>query len=379
MRTKLPNQSVSIFAIMSAMAKEHGAINLAQGFPDFESDVRLLDMVAVKMKAGLNQYAPMPGVSSLREAISDKIAALYGTSIDPETDITITAGATQALFNTFAALVHRGDKVIVLEPAYDSYVPAIQLAGGEVVPIAITGPEYRVPWDEVEAAIDSRTTTLVLTNPHNPLGKVFTLDDIEAIRHIAAKHDIIIISDEVYEHLVFDDRPHLSLLNYPELYQKSVVIFSFGKTFHNTGWKMGYSVAPPEITKELRKVHQFNVFSVNTPIQHALADYMKDPATYQDLPSFFQKKRDVLAQALGSTAFRVLDCEGSYFMLVDYSAISDLPDKKFAEWLTKEHGVASIPLSPFYTKPPNEKVVRLCFAKKEETLLAAVEKLAGIK
>ena len=377
-RSKLPDQAVSIFAVMSGMAREYGAINLSQGFPDFESDPELIELVARKMRDGLNQYAPMPGVSTLRKAIASKIGNLYGLTLDPENEITITAGATQALFNTFLSLGHRGDEVIILEPAYDCYVPGVVLAGGMPKPIPITGPDFQIPWDTIEATFSEKTKLLVLTNPHNPLGKVMKAKDIERLRDLTRKFEFTIISDEVYEHLIFDGHQHLSMLKYPDLYSRSVVIFSFGKTFHNTGWKMGYTVAPETMTREIRKVHQFNVFSVNTPIQHALAEYLTDETRYAGLPEFFQRKRDMMIEGLKNSRFRVLGCEGSYFMLVDYSAISDLDDMAFARWLTVEHGVASIPLSPFYTHPPGEKVVRLCFAKKDETLNDAIERLRSV-
>jgi methionine aminotransferase len=378
MRSKLPDQAISIFAIMSGMAREYDAINLAQGFPDFDSDPELIELVSQKMRAGLNQYAPMPGVKKLRSAIKSKIEKLYGLSVNEDEEVTVTAGATQALFNVFSALVHRGDEVVILEPAYDCYVPSVVLSGGVARPIPIVGPDFDIPWDKIEAAFNNKTRMLVLTNPHNPLGKVMKPNDIERLRALMSKYDFILVSDEVYEHLTYDGHEHLSILKYPELYARTVITYSFGKTFHNTGWKMGYTVAPKAITDEIRKVHQFNVFAVNTPIQHALAEYMIDESKYLSLPEFFQNKRDLMVEVLRDSRFKVLDCEGSYFMLVDYSQISDLDDMDFARWLTIEHGVATIPLSPFYTNAPQDKVVRLCFAKKEETLRAAAEKLRKV-
>lgn len=373
--SKLPNQGLSIFAVMTQMANQYGAINLSQGFPDFPSDPTLIDLVYKHMKEGKNQYAPMQGVPALRQAIADKIKSLYHTEINPDSEITITAGATQALFNTFSAFVSPGDEVIVLDPAYDCYAPAVRLNSGTPVHIPISGPEFKTPWDQIHAAISDKTSVIIFTNPHNPLGKTFKEDDIDQLRQLLKTFKGVIVVDEVYEHLVYDRLPHLSILKYPDIYERCIVTYSFGKTFHNTGWKMGYSVAPPELTKELRKVHQFNVFSVNTPIQHAIAEYMSDASTYLDLPDFFQAKRDLMAEGLANTPFNVLPCEGSYFMLVDYSEVSDLKDTEFAAWLTKEKGVASIPLSPFYLDPPYDKVVRLCFAKSDDTLQNALDKL----
>lgn len=373
--SKLPNQGLSIFAIMSQMAQECEAINLSQGFPDFESDPVLIDLVHKYMRQGKNQYAPMPGLPELRQRISGKVESLYGQKIDWQDEITITSGATQALFNTFNAFVKRGDEVIILDPAYDSYAPAVHLAGGKVRPVAITGPDFRTPWDKIAETINEKTALIVLTNPHNPLGKILTDDDIGLMRKLLEQYNGYFVVDEVYEHLVYDDRPHLSILRYPELYARSVLTYSFGKTFHNTGWKIGYSIAPPQLTKEIRKVHQFNVFSVNTPIQYALAEYMEDEKRYLGLSDFFEEKRDYLSDALSGTALKPLACEGSYFMLVDYSEVSDKDDRSFAEWLTREYGVATIPLSPFYSNPPGDKVVRLCFAKELDTLERAVERL----
>jgi methionine aminotransferase len=315
----------------------------------------------------------------LRRVIAEKIEYLYGTQLDWENEITVTAGATQALFNAFTTFVHPGDEVIILDPAYDCYAPAVALSGGKAIHVPISGPDFRIPWDRVENAISSRTSLIVVTNPHNPLGKIMRKDDIEGMHDLLGKFQGHFLVDEVYEHLTYDNRKHLSIVSYPKLFDRSVVTYSFGKTFHNTGWKMGYSLAPRDLTTELRKVHQFNVFSVNTPIQHALADYMQDRDTYMGLPDFFQEKRDFLVDALKESALKPLPCEGSYFMLADYSAVSQLNDVTFAEWLTKEHGVATIPLSPFYREAPGDKVVRICFAKKLSTLEKAAEKLKNVK
>lgn len=360
------------------MANAHGAINLSQGFPDFESDPALIQLVNQHMLNGHNQYAPMQGLPELRKSIANKIKDLYNQSVDWQSEITITAGATQALFNTFTALVHPGDEVILLDPAYDCYSPSVILAGGHPVHLTIKGPDFRVPWDQIKEKITPRTSLIVLTNPHNPLGKVFHDEDIQEMIGLLDQFKGHFLVDEVYEHLIYDEKRHLSILEQPQLYERSVVTYSFGKTFHNTGWKMGYSVAPQHLTTELRKVHQFNVFSVNTPIQYALAEYMSDASNYLNLPSFFQAKRDLLSSALEASKFNVLHCEGSYFMLVDYSEIGDMEDRVFAEWLTKEHGVATIPLSPFYNKPPGDKVVRICFAKEDETLKRAADRLIKV-
>lgn len=378
-RSKLPQQGLSIFATMSQMASEHNAINLSQGFPDFDSDPRLIELVYKNMRDGNNQYAPMPGLPQLRKAIAEKIYNMYETTVDQDKEITVTAGATQALFNVFSAMVHEGDEVIILDPAYDSYAPAVALAGGRSVHIPITGPDFLLPWDQIEEAISPKTSLIVFTNPHNPLGKIMKEEDISRMRALLSKFQGHFVVDEVYEHLVYDDQPHLSIMKFPDIFSRSILTYSFGKTFHNTGWKVGYCVAPEWLTSEIRKVHQFNVFSVNTPVQYALAEYMKDPSTYLDLPGFFQEKRDHLTEALSASSLRPLTCEGSYFMLVDYSAISDLEDMVFAEWLTKEHGVATIPLSPFYHTPPGDKVVRICFAKELDTLQKAADRLSAVQ
>lgn len=376
--SKLPKVGTTIFTIMSTLANEHKAINLAQGFPDFPCSEKLQDLVHRYMREGMNQYAPMPGVPVLRQKISAKIAGLYSKSVDPDTEITVTAGATQALFCAITAFVRPGDEVIIIEPAYDSYLPAIELCGGIVVPYPLAAPDYRIDWHVLQRMITPRTRLLITNNPHNPTGKIFSATDLEQLEKLLAGTNILHISDEVYEHLTFDGRRHISVLSYPELYRRSILTFSFGKTYHTTGWKMGYVVAPPALTKEFRKVHQFNVFSVHTPTQYALADFLDDPAEYLYLPDFFQRKRDFFLSKMEGSRLRPITCEGTYFQLFDYSEISEEPDTAFAKRLTVEHGVAAIPVSVFYADGRDERVIRLCFAKKEETLAAAAERLKKV-
>ncbi len=374
--SKLPEAGTSIFAVMSALAQQHQAINLAQGFPNFEPPQRLKDLVGQAIQEGYNQYAPMPGLPILREAIANKIRLTYGVHFDPGSEITVTAGATQALFCAIQAVVHPGDEVILLEPAYDSYLPTVLLAGGIPVSIPLKGPEFKVDWDQVRSKVTSRTRLIITNNPHNPLGKVFQSADMAALKDIVLRHDLLLLSDEVYEHLVFDGLPHLSVLADPELYARSMVTFSFGKTFHATGWKTGYVVAPPALTTEFRKVHQFNVFSVHTPSQVALARFMEDEASWSGLDTFYQAKRDHFTRQLEGSAFRVLPCEGTYFGLLDYSGMSDEDDLTFAKRYTERCGVALIPISPFYRTPPAEnRTVRVCFAKTEDVLTEAAEKM----
>lgn len=374
--SKLPDAGTSIFAVMSALAQQHNAINLAQGFPNFEPPQRLKDLVGQAIQEGHNQYAPMPGLPMLREAISNKIQLSYGVRLDPGTEITVTAGATQALFCAIQAVVHPGDEVILLEPAYDCYLPTVLLAGGIPVSVPLRSPDFKVNWDQVRAKVTSRTRLIITNNPHNPLGKVFRAEDMEALKDIVLKNDLLLLSDEVYEHLVFDGLPHLSVLADPELYARSLVTFSFGKTFHATGWKTGYVVAPPALTTEFRKVHQFNVFSVHTPSQVALARFMEDEASWSDLDTFYQAKRDHFTQELQGSPFRVLPCEGTYFGLLDYSGISDEDDLTFAHNYTERCGVALIPISPFYKLPPSDnRTVRVCFAKTEDVLTDAARQM----
>ena len=378
LRSRLPSVGTTIFTVMSKLAADVGAINLSQGFPDFDCDPALIDAVVRHMRAGLNQYAPMPGALALRQAIAAKYARTHGATYDPETEVTITSGATEAIFDAIASIVHPGDEVIVLEPCYDSYVPGIELNGGVPVFVPLQLPDYRIDWSGVEAAITPRTRLLMINSPHNPTGSIVTGDDIAALTAIVRRSGIYVISDEVYEHIIFDGARHESMARHPELAARSFVAGSFGKTFHVTGWKVGYVVAPAALTAELRKVHQYVTFSTMTPVQHGIADLLNDQEALDALPSFFQRKRDLFLQLMKDSRFRPLPCRGSYFQLMDYSAISDLADAEFAMWLTREHGVAAIPTSPFLYKTRAPQVVRFCFAKKDETLERAAERLRSV-
>ena len=366
--SKLPNVGTTIFTVMSALANEHGAINLSQGFPNFPSPERLSGLVCQYMKKGYNQYAPMAGVPILRERLAEKAQRLYSASIDPNTEITITAGATQAIFTAIAAFVSSGDEVILIEPAYDSYRPSIEVNGGVPVPYKLSAPDYRVDWAALGRLVTAHTRMIIINTPHNPTGTVLKAEDLKALENLTAGTDILVLSDEVYEHLIYDGQQHQSVLRYPGLWERCLATYSFGKTFHNTGWKIGYCLAPAHLMEEFRKVHQFNVFSVNTPMQYALADYLADPETYLSLDDFFQQKRDFFLDAMKGSRLQPLRCEGTYFYLFDYSAISDEPDTKFAKRMTTEWGVAAIPVSVFYSNGSSDKVIRLCFAKTEETL-----------
>jgi methionine aminotransferase len=377
-QSKLPHVGTTIFSVMSALAKEHNAINLSQGFPNFDCDDRLKALVYEQMQIGMNQYAPMPGVPALREQLARKIEGLYGTVVDPGEEITITAGATQALFSVITAFVRPGDEVILIEPAYDSYGPAVEVNGGKVVPYELHLPSYHVDWDEFRELITDKTRMILINTPHNPTGAIFSAEDMQQLEQIVADTDILVLSDEVYEHLIFDGKEHQSLLRYPHLYERGMATYSFGKTFHNTGWKVGYCVGPPHLMAEFRKVHQYNVFSVNTPVQYGLAAYLEDPSVYERLSWFYQQKRDYFLELLQGSRLKPIHCAGTYFQTVDYSAISDLPDVEFAEWMTKEAGVASIPVSVFYSSGRDERVVRLCFAKTEEVLREAGKVLRGL-
>ena len=378
LRSKLPRTQTTIFAVMSALAHKHGAINLSQGFPDFDCPEELKTLVARYMREGHNQYAPMTGVPALRQAIAEKIRRCYGIEVDPDREITVTAGATQALFCAITAFVHPGDEVLLLEPAYDSYLPAVRLNGGLPVPFQLRGPDYRIDWDTLEAILGPRTRMLILNHPHNPVGRCLQREDLLRLGQLAEKHDLLVLSDEVYEHLIYDGGEHHSVLRFEGLRRRSLATFSFGKTFHNTGWKVGYCVAPPHLMEEFRKVHQFNVYSVNTPIQHALAEYLSDPATYESLPQFYQAKRDFFNACMEGARLRPLPCEGTYFQLFDFTEVSDEPDTEFAKRLTREHGVAAIPVSVFNSSGRDDGVIRLCFAKKEETLERAAERLRRV-
>ncbi len=377
-QTKLPSVGTTIFTVMSALATEHKAINLGQGFPDFGCDPKLVQAVADAMSAGHNQYPPMQGVAPLREAVSAKIEALYGRRYDPAGEVTITAGATQAILTAVLAVVRPGDEVIVLEPCYDSYVPNIELAGGVVVPVPLTPRTFRPDFDRIAAAITPRTRALIINSPHNPSGTVWSRQDMLRLQELLAPTDILLISDEVYEHMVFDGQPHESAARYPGLAARAFIVSSFGKTYHVTGWKVAYVAAPPALTAEFRKVHQFNVFTVNTPVQHGLAAYMADPKPYLELPAFYQRKRDLFRQGLAGSRLKLLPSEGTYFQCVDISDVSDLPESEFCQWLTREIGVAAIPLSAFYGNGFDQRVVRFCFAKKDETLQTALERLAKL-
>ncbi|SDP00977.1 2-keto-4-methylthiobutyrate aminotransferase apoenzyme [Ralstonia sp. 25mfcol4.1] len=376
--SRLPNVGTTIFTVMSALAAEKNAVNLGQGFPDFDCDPRIVDAVTGAMRAGHNQYPPMAGVPKLRQAIAGKIARLYGHQYDWNTEITITAGATQGLLTAILCAVHPGDEVIVLEPCYDSYLPSIELAGGRAVPVRLEAPLFRIPFDKLAAAITPKTRMIMINTPHNPTGTIWRAEDMQQLADLLAGTDILLLSDEVYEHMVYDGQQHASVSRHPELARRSFVVSSFGKTYHVTGWKVGYVAAPAALMNEFRKVHQFNVFTVNTPVQHGLADYMADPAPYLDLAGFYQAKRDYFRAGLANTRFRLLPSDGTYFQCVDYSAISDMSEADFSMWLTREIGVAAIPVSAFYSEPRESGVVRFCFAKKEETLKLALERLARL-
>ena len=376
--TKLPNTGTTIFTVMSALAAEHDAVNLGQGFPDFSADPALLQAVTDAMAAGHNQYPPMTGVPALRQAVAAKLNALYGSAYDADRDITVTAGGTQGIITALHACVGAGDEVIILEPADDSYDPAIRLGGAVPVGVPMT-QDYRIDWSAVRAAITPRTRALVINTPHNPSGRVATHEDLLELERIAEAHDLFVISDEVYEHMVFDGAPHESVARYPTLRERSFLVSSFGKTFHVTGWKVGFVAAPPALSAAFRRLHQYTVFTVHTPTQHAIAAYLANTAPWQGLSDFFQAKRDSFRAALAATPLKLLPCEGTYFQTVDYRAVSDLPELDFARWLTTEIGVTAIPLSVFYQQPQERGHVRFCFAKRDETLKLATDRLAALK
>ena len=376
--SRLPNVGTTIFTVMSALAQQHGAVNLGQGFPDFDCDPALLDAVSKAMHAGLNQYPPMAGVPVLREAVATKVEAMYGRRYDPGSEITITAGATQAIITAILAIVHPGDEVIVLDPCYDSYEPNIELAGGRAVHVPLTPGTFRPDFARIAAALSPRTRAIVVNTPHNPSATIWTADDMRRLAELLRPTDVLVIADEVYEHMVYDGAAHESVARHPELAQRAFIVSSFGKTYHVTGWKVGYVAAPAALTAEFRKVHQFNVFTVNTPMQHGLAAFMADPSHHLGLAAFYQRKRDLFRAGLANSRFKLLSSEGSYFQCVDYSTISDEPEESFCRRLTTEVGVAAIPLSAFYQGGFEQRIVRFCFAKKDQTLTAALERLAAL-
>ncbi|WP_039054967.1 pyridoxal phosphate-dependent aminotransferase [Enterobacter sp. Bisph1] len=378
-KSKFPSLGTTIFTQMSALAEQHQAINLSQGFPDFDGPRYLQERLAFHVAQGANQYAPMIGVQALREAIADKTAELYGHKPDVNSDITVTAGATEALYAAITALVRQGDEVICFDPSYDSYAPAVELAGGVLKRIALQPPHFHVDWQAFAGFLSERTRLVILNTPHNPSATVWRKADFAALWQAIAEREIYLLSDEVYEHICFSEEGHASVLAHPQLRERAVAVSSFGKTYHMTGWKVGYCVAPAAISAELRKVHQYLTFSVNTPAQLALADMLRaEPEHYRELAQFYRARRDVLVNALHPSKLEILPCEGTYFLLADYSAVSDLDDVRFCQWLTKEIGVAAIPLSVFCADPFPHKLIRLCFAKQESTLLAAAERLCKL-
>ena len=378
LQSRLPNVGTTIFTVMSALAAEKNAVNLGQGFPDFNCDPKLVADVTDAMVRGLNQYPPMTGVADLREAVATKIRAIYAYDYRAATEITITAGATQAIITAILAVVHPGDEVIVLEPCYDSYVPNIELAGGVVVRVPLTPGTFRPDFGKIAAAITPKTRAIIVNSPHNPSGTAWSRGDMLALQDILAPTNVLLISDEVYEHMVFDGEQHQSAARFPGLAARAFIVSSFGKTYHVTGWKVGYVAAPATLTAEFRKVHQFNVFTVNTPVQYGLAAYMADARPYLELPAFYQRKRDLFRDGLKRTKFKLLPSEGTYFQCVDISSVSDLGEADFCQWLTTEIGVAAIPLSAFYGDGFDQRVVRFCFAKKDETLKSALDRLARL-
>jgi methionine transaminase len=378
-RSKLPNVGTTIFTVMSALANEHKAINLSQGFPNFECSPKLVSLINDYMKKGFNQYAPMQGIMPLREVIAEKMQELYEAKYNPEKEINITAGGTEAIYAAITAVINEGDEVIIIEPAYDCYVPAIELSGGIPVYVQLMAPEYTIDWNEVKKKISHRTRMIMINTPHNPTGAVMTAEDMKELETITTGTDIIILSDEVYEHIIFDGLKHQSVCRFPKLAERSFIVFSFGKTYHATGWKMGYVLAPEKLMAEFRKVHQFIVFTVNTPFQYALADYMKNKNEYLELGAFYQKKRDYFINLIKGSKFTYTPASGSYFQLLDYSKITNEKDTDYAIRLTKEAGVASIPVSVFYHEQVDNKFLRFCFAKTDETLEQAAEKLCKVK
>ncbi|MXV16610.1 methionine aminotransferase [Hufsiella ginkgonis] len=377
-QSRLPDVGTSIFSVMSKLAIDSGAINLSQGFPDFDCAPELIALVEKHLHSGKNQYAPMTGVPVLNERIAEKVNGLHGSNYRAESEVTVTAGGTQALFTAIAATIHPGDEVIIFEPAYDSYIPSIRLFGGVIRSVALTPPDYRIDWQHVRSLVTPRTRMILLNSPQNPSGTILTEEDMRQLTDITRDTNIVMLSDEVYEHLVYDGLQHQSMARFPELRERSFIVASFGKLFHTTGWKLGYCVAPAQLMSEFRKVHQFNVFSVNTPMQYAAADFLSDPQTYLQLSAFFQRKRDEFTRLMKETRFDLLPCKGSYFLSASYSRISGEPDTAFTQRLTKDFGVAAIPVSAFYAKGNDYGIVRFCFAKKQETLEKAVERLMNV-
>ncbi|PCJ28559.1 MAG: methionine aminotransferase [Flavobacteriales bacterium] len=372
-KSKLPKVGTTIFTVMSQLAHENKAINLSQGFPDFDSSAELIGLVNGAMKKGLNQYAPMAGVMTLREQIAKKTLSLYGTEYHPESEITITSGATQAIYTAIASVIREGDEVIIFTPAYDCYEPAIELNGGKTLFVQMFAPTYKIDWEQVKKLITQRTKMIIINTPHNPTGTVLEEEDMLALEKIISDTDIVLLSDEVYEHIIFDGKQHQSVSKFPGLAERSFIISSFGKTFHNTGWKMGYCLAPKNLMVEFRKAHQFIVFSANTPVQHGLAEYLKNEKNYLGLNDFYQKKRDLFNSLVKDSRFEILPSSGTYFQLLSYKNITDMSDTDYAIELTKKHKIASIPISVFYHQKVDQNILRFCMAKKEETLQQAAE------
>lgn len=376
--SKLSGIGPSIFSVMTEMANEHQAINLSQGFPDFDCGPELLDLVKKSYESGYNQYAPMPGLLELREQIAAKVNRLHGADYHPDHEVTVTAGGTQAIFTAISAFVQANDEVIIFEPAYDCYAPAVKAMGGMVKYMPLNPPDFAIDWTQVQKLTNGNTRMIIINSPHNPTGMVWNEEDLQQLQKITRNTNILILSDEVYEHLIFDEKKHLSLAKYPELKERSLIVASFGKLFHTTGWKMGYCLAPEALMKEFRKIHQFIVFSVNTPMQHAIAEYLKEKENFEDLGILFQEKRDYFRKLISGSRFQLMDCHGSYFQLLSYQDISEEPDTDFAARLVKEHGVASIPVSAFYSKNTDHHLLRFCFAKKEATLEKAAAALMKV-
>lgn len=376
--SRLPEVGTSIFSVMSKMALENGAINLSQGFPDFPVSEKLIDLIHVQMKAGHNQYAPMPGVPQLRKAISEVVFKTYRREVNPETEVTITAGGTEAIFAAIAGLVRQNDEVILFDPSYDSYDPAIRLNGGVPIHLNLRPPDFSIDWNEVKKKITARTKMIMVNSPHNPAGAVLSSSDLQTLEQLAEEHNLIVLSDEVYERIIFENKVHESVLKYPALGKRSIAVFSFGKTFHATGWKVGYTVAPENITREIRKAHQFITFSVNTPVQLAIAEFLSDAENYLHLGKFYEQKRNFFLDQIKGTSLKPLPCFGSYFQLLSYDGLNKKSDTEMAEWMTKEMKLAPIPVSAFYKDGSDHKLLRFCFAKSEETLKRAGEILRKI-